>query len=429
MNIKYKLLFILGLYSMGLNAQNSISQAELDYVKDRCQSLLGTYEYMTNFIGDLKTPSEERNLMIKESYSYVFLDDQVMVEDDLIQNRTKKRNLKIKDYLNNVYLYYKDTGVKFQFSNINISEVFRKEYMFALIYFDIEITGESIIENKMINNVHSRVAEVKLVKVDGYWEPLIANLRFPAPEDLQQNYSRVQISTEKTEPIQSKETRIESLEEKFDQLLEILAEEKSNEKSNAPSTGQEIAKNPPSQSSSNKTAEKTNTDSKQEKKADNSPRNAPIETSENIDKQGTKESPKSVVIKEESKAKNPMVKMPKQKKKLGIPITLLVLGGGSIGSSFIFNSKSDELYKVYENNLDPDNLVFNNLSRESHYQDANKWHHISYITKYGGATIAGIGAALLIVKLIKKDSNSSGLQKANVYYDPFINSFGAKINF
>ncbi len=111
MKTKSIYLFLLFFVNTLVFGQSEINKAQENYVVERCHNLIEQYEYMLNFIGDKGTAVEERDIIIDESYAYVFLDDKVMVEDDLVQKRQKSRYVPVKSYLKNVYLYFKEEGV------------------------------------------------------------------------------------------------------------------------------------------------------------------------------------------------------------------------------------------------------------------------------------------------------------------------------
>ncbi len=477
------LLLLINLVVLG---QSEINKAQEEYVVERCHNLIEQYEYMLNFIGDKSTAVEERDIIIDESYAYVFLNDKVLLEDDLVQQRQKARYVPVKSYLKNVYLYFKDDGVKFKLYNVNVSKVFEKDYLFALVYFDVHIEGYSIIENDVVNNIYSRVAEVKLIPKDTYWEPYVVDVRFPQEKDLNQNYQAVNISTEETAPIETTETKVEDLEQKFEQILDLLLEERAKndqmqkeasakkeaEETLAKEESKEESKEPTKESITTKvnleeTPQKETVDSemaKVEKErvgehpvqqtdvVETSPVEKIEEPREQITKAQERKIPESTKKENESDSmvefaketetpteepsivaqqkpkkktknkentearKSPTTYLP-QKKKLGGPIFFTLLGLGSIGSSFYFENKSDELYDVYNEHLDAEDSVYSDKSREEHYQEANDYHHYAYITKYGGYAVAGLGATWLILRLLKKDKNRMAFDpSANQYY-------------
>lgn len=99
----------------------------------------------------------------------------------------------------------------------------------------------------------------------------------------------------------------------------------------------------------------------------------------------------------------------KKKSKLYSPILLstIGIGGASIGSSFYFQTKSDQYYADYKNNLTSANS--GNL-----YDKANKVHHTKLILIYTGATLVGIGALWPIIKKIISPKPKSFSSKINI---------------
>ncbi len=346
--------------------------------------------------------------------------------------------------------------------NINVSKVFEKDYLFALIYFDVHIEGISLIENDRINQIYSRVAEVKLIRKDTYWEPYIVDVRFPQPKDLNQNYQAVTISTEEAAPIETTETKVDDLEKKFDQILSLLMEEKEKNKQTSETETQQ-----PSPQQIDQTANKTevnlnenpqdsattvNTSSTENERVgeQTSPHATPVKTTsvnkaeestkqartnkqkipqKENEKQGDslltfeeetpneKNGASQAKTKEDIKILEPNKAYLPKKKKFGGPIFLIIVGMGSLGTSYYFDGKSNNLYDTYNTYLNVDDLVYADKSREEHYEEANDYHHYAYLTKYGGYAALGLGGTWLILKLLKKNKPVTAFDSnANQYY-------------
>ncbi len=181
-------------HTSNLTAQSSrIGSNEVEYVQQQSKNMVATLEQLLNLIGDKNTSSQERSEFTEESYKLIIYDENVVFEDDLIQERDRTRTIKVKEYLKNVYLYFKNSGVKFAYKNITISEVFEKEYMFVLVFFDRDISGDSVYHNERIENTVGRVAEIKMTPNEGQWDLHIVGLRFPTKEDLARSYDKAEV--------------------------------------------------------------------------------------------------------------------------------------------------------------------------------------------------------------------------------------------
>jgi len=200
------------LFNLGINAQNPISNNEVKYIQDEATNLVNLLEQLLNLIGDTYTSPEERKEYIEESYKKVVYDESVYFEDDLIQNRTQTRNVAVKEYLSNTHLYFKDSGVKFKFQGIRISQVYTKDYLFVLVYFNRYLEGNSISENKLVKNTVQRVAEIRLTRSESQWDMHIVNIRFPTAEDNQAAFKKVATYESGETFIAPKDSRISDLE-------------------------------------------------------------------------------------------------------------------------------------------------------------------------------------------------------------------------
>jgi|GEM_PF-4501896 len=210
-----KIYFILTLFfctTFTLLAQQRIGSNEVKYIQNESTNLVQTLEELLNLIGDVRTLPEERKEYTEESYKIVIYDEAVYFEDDLIQERDKTRNVKVKDYLNNVFLFFKESGVSFKFENIRVSEVFEKDYLFVLVYFNRQLKGTSLYHNAEINNSVPRVAEVRLTKSESIWDMHIVNVRVPTQEDLAQSFKKATVFQSTKAFSEPSSSRIETLE-------------------------------------------------------------------------------------------------------------------------------------------------------------------------------------------------------------------------
>ncbi len=226
---KIFLALLILMYS-AINAQNPISHNEVKYIQDEATNLVELLEQLLNLIGDVYTSPEERREYIEDSYKKVVYDESVYFEDDLIQDRSQIRNVPVKEYLNNTYFFYKDSGVNFDFQGIRVSDVYTKDYLFVLVYFNRYLNGTSISENKVINNTVQRVAEIRLTRAERQWDMHIVNVRFPNQADNQADYQKVSTYQSAETFIAPKDSRISDLETALNkQSSEIQKRKKESE--------------------------------------------------------------------------------------------------------------------------------------------------------------------------------------------------------
>lgn len=81
--------------------------------------------------------------------------------------------------------------------------------------------------------------------------------------------------------------------------------------------------------------------------------------------------------------------------------TVAASGLGLLIGGITLQNTSGELYDVYKNNLDPNSEVYNELSRDDHYAEANKKHKTGIGLMSGGGAVMAIGGAILLTRVIK----------------------------
>ena len=82
------LLFVM---AMGGQAQK-LSKDEAAKYDNEIRQIMVYLEETMNFIGDSTTSAAEKEIVFTESWSKIFIDDKVQVEDDLDNNRTSPIN-------------------------------------------------------------------------------------------------------------------------------------------------------------------------------------------------------------------------------------------------------------------------------------------------------------------------------------------------
>ena len=113
-----------------------------------------------NFIGDPDNYAQEKDIIFKESYSKIFRDDNVQVEDDLDENRGTTINKDVQAYLKDIDFFFDDVEFTFDIQNVTpqineLGETFFKVEMIRTIAGNT-ITGDSI------HNSRSRFLEINL---------------------------------------------------------------------------------------------------------------------------------------------------------------------------------------------------------------------------------------------------------------------------
>ena len=80
----------------------------------RVRDIVAFLEYMLNTLGSSSTSTRDKEVLATESYSKIFRDGKVQIEDDLDEDRVVVTNKDIVPYLKDVDFFFKDA--KFEFT-------------------------------------------------------------------------------------------------------------------------------------------------------------------------------------------------------------------------------------------------------------------------------------------------------------------------
>jgi Leucine-rich repeat (LRR) protein len=114
-------------------------------------------EYMLNTLGDEKTAAQDKEILVTQSYSKIFRDGKVQVEDDLVEKRNVITNKDVTAYLKDVDFFF--THVQFEFNIEEIVSGGSDDKLFYKVKIARNLKGKSI-EGKAINNTIPRFVEI-----------------------------------------------------------------------------------------------------------------------------------------------------------------------------------------------------------------------------------------------------------------------------
>ncbi len=159
--MKKLLIFSILLFSSAfLNAQVSLSDKDIKEYESQVHQMVRYLQETLNFIGDPDNYAQEKDIIFKESYSKVFRDEYVQVEDDLDENRGTTINKDVQAYLKDIDFFFDDVEFNFDIQNVTpqineFGETFFKVEMVRTIVGNT-ITGDSV------NNSRNRFLEINL---------------------------------------------------------------------------------------------------------------------------------------------------------------------------------------------------------------------------------------------------------------------------
>jgi Leucine-rich repeat (LRR) protein len=122
------------------------------------RDIVAFLEYMLNTIGSSSTASRDKDIMVTESYSKIFRDAKVQVEDDLDEERDVITNKDVVAYLKDVDFFFND--VKFEFT---VEEIKRNTMPNGQLFYKVSMTRHltgTTPEGKQVNNTMPRYIEI-----------------------------------------------------------------------------------------------------------------------------------------------------------------------------------------------------------------------------------------------------------------------------
>lgn len=124
----------------------------------RVKDIITFLQFVMNTLGNSATPSRDKDVLITESYSKIFRDDKVQVEDDLDEAREVITNKDVVAYLKDVDFFFQDVKFEFTIDEITNSTLPGGE-LFYKVAMRRNITGTTA-DGKQVNNTRPRFVEI-----------------------------------------------------------------------------------------------------------------------------------------------------------------------------------------------------------------------------------------------------------------------------
>ena len=84
----------------------------------KVRDIVAFLQYMLNMLGSGSTAARDKDVMVTESYSKIFADAKVQIEDDLDDQRETVTNKEVMAYLKDVDFFFTDAQFEFIIDNI-----------------------------------------------------------------------------------------------------------------------------------------------------------------------------------------------------------------------------------------------------------------------------------------------------------------------
>ena len=145
--------------AFGSHAQK-LSKDEIAKYENEINGMISYLEETMNFLGDSTTSALEKEIVFTESWSKIFIDDKVQIEDDLDVNRKTPINKDVQAYLKDIDFFFKWANFKLDLQSIanNVRDD-------GTIFFKATLTRHltaKTITDEAIDNMKNRFVEINL---------------------------------------------------------------------------------------------------------------------------------------------------------------------------------------------------------------------------------------------------------------------------
>jgi Leucine-rich repeat (LRR) protein len=143
------------------SATSTIAQqgkAEVKQNEQKVRDMVKFLEYVLNTLGNSATSARDKDVLVTESFTKIFRDGKVQVEDDLVEKRNVITNKDVQAYLKDVDFFYDD--VKFEF---NIKEIKGSLNSNNKLFYKVSLIRNlrgTTVEGKTVNNTSPRFIEI-----------------------------------------------------------------------------------------------------------------------------------------------------------------------------------------------------------------------------------------------------------------------------
>src|SRR6187402_711769 len=149
-------ILLLVLQTANVSAQQA--KSEIKQHEQEVRDIVKFLEYILNTLGGSESSARDKDVLVTESYTKIFRDGKVQVEDDLVEKRNVITNKDVQAYLKDVDFFFQDVKFEFDIESIQ-GKVNANQTLFYKVSLKRNIKGTTI-EGKTINNTIPRFIEV-----------------------------------------------------------------------------------------------------------------------------------------------------------------------------------------------------------------------------------------------------------------------------
>jgi len=114
---------------LGFNSIAQIAQSSVEIYTEQAKERIKSYYSSLNLLTGNKLENEEKTTVIFETVDKMFENEQVYMANDI--DTTTQTTFKIKDYLENIRLFYSNSEVSFRIDSMKVSNIYKaKDFYF-----------------------------------------------------------------------------------------------------------------------------------------------------------------------------------------------------------------------------------------------------------------------------------------------------------
>ena len=144
----------------GFAQKSNLSKTDIEEYSKQIRVMVKYLEETLSFIGDPENTAQEKDIIFRESYTKIFQDEEVQIEDDLDDNRSTYINKDVQAYLKDIDFFFKDATFTLKVdeikpqTNANGDTYFKVTMMRTLVGHNV--VGDSV------NNTIKRFMEINI---------------------------------------------------------------------------------------------------------------------------------------------------------------------------------------------------------------------------------------------------------------------------
>lgn len=155
-------MFLLSFIHVKAQELGTYTKEEVKDFSQKVEDQIRFLEYFLNTVGSKETSARDKDVIIRDSYSKIFRDEKVQVEDDLLLDRKVITNKDVTAYLKDVEFFFKDAQFKFKIREVKPA-LRENDGLFFIVSLDRTLSAVDL-NGEKIENTRPRFVEVNLDK-------------------------------------------------------------------------------------------------------------------------------------------------------------------------------------------------------------------------------------------------------------------------